>query len=260
MLLALRLAIFLCLPIFLAAILSAQKVTVSQPTVWATKPDIPAFEKIENDRLAAGQRSIDALLAVKGPRTIENTLAPLDDAFHQIGSAANFAGLMEQVHPDSAFRDHATTMLTKASAAFTTISLNHEIYNALAEVDLSKADSATRYYVERQLLQFRLAGVDKDDATRARLKKLSDQATEELSLFERNISDGQKPIPPNSRACPRITSTATNPAPTAKFASPPIIPTHCRSALSPKAKTCAAASRSLSTPAPTRRIRKSSLT
>jgi len=193
-LLAIRLAIILCLPIFLAAVLAAQKVTVSQPTVWATKPDIPAFEKIETDRLAAGQRSIDALLAVKGPRTIENTLAPLDDAFQQIGSAANLAGLMEQVHPDSAFRDHATTMLTKASAAFTAISLNHEIYNALAAVDLSKADSATRYYVERQLLQFRLAGVDKDDATRARLKKLSDQATEELSLFERNISDGQKSI------------------------------------------------------------------
>ena len=194
MLLAIRLAIILCLPIFLAAVLAAQKVTVSQPTVWATKPDIPAFEKIETDRLAAGQRSIDALLAVKGPRTIENTLAPLDDAFQQIGSAANLAGLMEQVHPDSAFRDHATTMLTKASATFTAISLNHEIYNALAAVDLSKADSATRYYVERQLLQFRLAGVDKDDATRARLKKLSDQATEELSLFERNISDGQKSI------------------------------------------------------------------
>jgi thimet oligopeptidase len=194
MLLALRLGIFLCLPIFLVAILSAQKVTVSQPTVWATKPDVPAFEKIENDRLAAGQRSINALLAVKGPRTVENTLAPLDEAFHQIGSAANLAGLMEQVHPDSGFRDHATAMLTRASAAFTAISLNHEIYNALAAVDLSKADSATRYYVERQLLQFRLAGVDKDDATRARLKKLRDQATDEESLFERNISDGQKSI------------------------------------------------------------------
>jgi len=191
---AARLAIFFCLPFALAAILSAQKVTVSQPTIWAAKPDVAAFEKIEAARLAAGQRSIDALLAAKGSRTIENTIVPLDEAFHQINSAAYFAGLMQQVHPDSTFRDHATAMVTKASAALNAIILNHEVYNALAALDLSKVDSATRYYVTRQLLEFRLAGVDKDDATRARLKKLNDQVTEEQSLFDRNISDGQKTI------------------------------------------------------------------
>ena len=91
MMFAARLAIFFCLPLVLSAVLSAQKVTVSQPTIWATKPDVAAFEKIETDRLAAAQRSIDTLLAAKGPRTIENTLAPLDEAFHQINSAAYFA-------------------------------------------------------------------------------------------------------------------------------------------------------------------------
>jgi Zn-dependent oligopeptidase len=194
MFLAARLAIFLCLPFILAAVLSAQNVTVSQPTVWATKPDVAAFEKIENDRLAAAQSSIDTLLTAKAPRTIENTLAPLDEAFHQINSAAYLAGLMEQVHPDATFRDHATAMLTKASAAQTAIALNHEVYSALATIDVSKADATTRYYVQRQLLEFRLAGVDKDDATRARLKKLSDQATEEQSMFDRNISDGQNVV------------------------------------------------------------------
>jgi thimet oligopeptidase len=193
MLLAARIAIF-CLPLLLAAVVSAQKISVSQPTIWATKPDVTAFERIETDRLAAGQRSIDNLLAAKGPRTIENTLAPLDEAFHQINSAAYFAGLMEQVHPDATFRDHATAMLTKASAAQTAIALNDDVYNALAALDLSKVDAATRHYVTRQLLEFRLAGVDKDDATRARLKNLSDQATEEQSMFDRNISDGQKTI------------------------------------------------------------------
>jgi thimet oligopeptidase len=194
MLLAARVAIFFCLPLVLAAVLSAQKITIAQPTIWASQPDITAFEKIETDRLAAGQRSIDNLLAAKGPRTVENTLAPLDEAFHQINSAAYFAGLMEQVHPEAAFRDHATAMLTKASAALTAIALNHDVYNALAALDLSQVDPATRHYVTRQLLEFRLAGVDKDDATRARLKKLNDQATEEQSMFDRNISDGQKTI------------------------------------------------------------------
>jgi thimet oligopeptidase len=172
----------------------AQTVSVAQPTIWAARPDIAAFEKIENDRLAAAQASIDALVAVKDARIIDNTLVPFDEAIRQVNSAAYFAGLLEQVHPDSAFRDHATTMLTKATAAQTAISLNHDVYNALAALDLSHADNATKYYVQRQLLEFRLAGVDKDEATRARLKKLNDQATNEQSAFDRNISDDQKTV------------------------------------------------------------------
>ena len=194
MLLVARLAIFFCLPLFIAAVLSAQSTSVSQPTIWASKPDVAAFEKIENDRLDAGRRAIDTLIAVKGARTVENTLVLFDEAVRQNNSAGYFAGLMEQVDPEATFRDHATAMLTKASAAQTAIALNHDVYNALAGLDLSKADAATRYYVQRQLLEFRLAGVDKDDATRTRLKKLNDQSTEEQSMFDRNISDGQKTI------------------------------------------------------------------
>ena len=167
---------------------------ITQPTVWAAKPDVAAFEKMENDRLAAAQQSIGKLVAVKGQRTIENTLVPFDEAIRQINSTAYLAGLLQQVHPDATYRDHATGMVTKASAAQTALSLNRDVYNALSALDLTRADSATRYYVKRQLLEFRLAGVDKDDATRMRIRKLSDQATEEQSMFDRNISDSQKSV------------------------------------------------------------------
>jgi thimet oligopeptidase len=187
-----RLLLALVLPSLMTTFLSAQRVSVPQPTVWATRPDVPAFEKMENDRLTAAQTSIDKLVAVKGARTIDNTLVLFDEAIRQVNSAAYLAGLLEQVHPDAAFRDHATTMLTKASAAATAINLNHDVYNALAALDLSQADSATKHYVERQLLEFRLAGVDKDDPTRARLKELNDQATEEVSMLDRNIADDKK--------------------------------------------------------------------
>ena len=162
--------------------------------MWAAKPDVAAFEKMENDRLAAAQQSVAKLVAVKGQRTIENTLVPFDEAIRQINSTAYLAGLLQQVHPDATFRDHATAMVTRASAAQTALSLNRDVYNALAALDLSRADNATRYYVKRQLLEFRLAGVDKDDATRMRIRKLSDQATEEQSMFDRNISDSQKSV------------------------------------------------------------------
>lgn len=173
---------------------AGQEISKSQPPLWSSRPDVAGFEKVENDRLASAQRSIDAIVAVKESRNVENTLVPYDEAVRQINAANYFAGFMQQVHPDENFRNHATDMTRKVSAAATALSLNQDVYRALAGLDVSKQDPATRYYVQRQLLEFRLAGVDKDDATRARLKKLNDQLTDEQSMFDRNISDGQKVV------------------------------------------------------------------
>lgn len=64
------------IPIVLAFLTSGafgQDLLKSQPPLWSTKPDIAAFEKSENDRLAVAQRSIEAIVAVKDEHTIENT-------------------------------------------------------------------------------------------------------------------------------------------------------------------------------------------
>jgi thimet oligopeptidase len=177
----------------LVTTLAAQEIPKSQPPLWSTKPDVAAFEKIENDRLAAGQRAIDQIVADKGAHRID-ALALYDEAIRQFNSANYFSSLMEAVHPDSAFRDHATAMTRKVSAAQTALSLNREVYQALSSEHFTTVDPATTYYVERQLLEFRLAGVDKDDATRARLKKLNDELTDEQSMFERNINDEKKTV------------------------------------------------------------------
>ena len=172
----------------------AEELRQAQAPIWSTKPDVTAFEKIENDRLEAAQRSIDKIVAVKGPRTIDNTLSNYDEALRLINAAVYFSSLMEAVHPDAAFRDRATAMTRKASAVQTALSLNRGVYQALAAVPVAHADPATQYYLRRQLLEFRLAGVDKDDAARTRLKVLNDELTEEQSAFERNINDGQKTV------------------------------------------------------------------
>src|SRR6185312_1433596 len=129
--------------------LVAQDTPKIQPTLWAAKPDAAGFEKIENGKLAAAQSAIDAIVVVKGKRTVENTLVPFDEATRQLNSAAYFAGLMENLHPDADFRNHATEMVRKVSAAITAVSLNHDVYQALASLEVSKEDAATRYYVQR---------------------------------------------------------------------------------------------------------------
>jgi thimet oligopeptidase len=180
--------------LILVAGAAAQQAPPSQPPIWSAKPDVAAFEATENAHLAAVDAGIRQIVAVKGARSIENTLAPFDEVTRQLNAASYFAGLMQQVHPDAAFRDRATAMVEKVSAVATALSLNRDVYQALSSLDVASADPATRYYVQRQLLEFRLAGVDKDDATRAQLKKLNDQLTNDQSAFERNIADGQNTV------------------------------------------------------------------
>ena len=123
--------------------LAAQDIK-KQPTVFATKPDIAAFNKIENDRLATAQKFIDQILAVKDARTVDNTLVPYDEAVRELNAAVYFSTLMQQVHPDAGYRDTATAMTTKVSSAQSALSLNRGVYDALSALDVSKADSATR--------------------------------------------------------------------------------------------------------------------
>jgi Zn-dependent oligopeptidase len=78
--------------------------------------------------------------------------------------------------------------------AASALSLNRQVYEALTAIDLEDASPATRHYVERTLLSYRLAGVDKDEATRARLQSLHEKATRLSLEFGRNIQEGAKTI------------------------------------------------------------------
>jgi len=50
----------------------ARDVLSDQPPIWSSKPDVNAFEKIENDRLETAKRSIDRIVAVKGAENLGN--------------------------------------------------------------------------------------------------------------------------------------------------------------------------------------------
>ena len=184
------------LSVALTSMLPAQADTPStlQPSLWAAQPDVAAFDRSIDDHLAKARASIARLVAVKGARTVENSLQPYDDAIRELNTAAYAGDLMSSVHTDEAFRDHATEALVKASALQSEIQLDPRVYHALAAIDTRGADAATQHYVSRQLLQFRLAGVDKDAGTRAELKRLNDALTEQVATYDRNIADDVRRI------------------------------------------------------------------
>jgi thimet oligopeptidase len=176
-------------PLFLLVMVS-HSFSQSDPLhVWVGKLDRPAAEQWVGGHLAQEQKYVDELLAVKGAHTIENTLRPFDNAQNELGIAGSEAGLMYSVAPQKEVRDAGQALTQQIQQAYVTLYLNPDVYRALAAVDLSSADPAARHYVERTLLEYRLAGVDKDAATRAQVKKLQDHITEAALNFGRNVQE-----------------------------------------------------------------------
>ncbi len=149
-------------------------------------------------RLAAHQAALASLLAVEGTRTPENTLRLYDVAVEQLSLAGAQAGILNSVAADKAVRDQAQLEAQNVAMAGSALSLNRAVYDALVAIDLDKANpaagSATRHYLDRTLLQYRLAGVDKDQATRDHLQSLHEKATRLSLEFGRNIQEGGKTI------------------------------------------------------------------
>ncbi len=162
---------------------------------WVAGGDDPVrLEQWVDDRLAAGRASVDRLQAVKGPRTVANTLQPFDEAQNQLALAGNQAYMMFALGRTASLRDKAQALTQKVLDATTQLSLNRDVYDALTAVPLPANDPATRYYLEHTLLEYRLAGVSQDDATRSAIRALQDKIAALTLTFNRNVQDGTQTI------------------------------------------------------------------
>jgi thimet oligopeptidase len=185
----------LLLPILAALAASTAHVAGQQPAsdplhAWAVAKDPAGLEVWINQRLAAEQADIAGLLAVTGPRSVENTLRPYDDAQNELTIAADNAYLLFSLADEAPMRDKGQAMTAKISTAATDLSLDPKVYAALAAVPLPPHSEATQHYLARTLLEYRLAGVDKDEATRTKIRALQDRITALSLAFGRNIADG----------------------------------------------------------------------
>ena len=182
-------AAFWCLPPALA-----QNPTPSTPQdplhAWVQGNDPATLEAWVNQRIDDEKSDVDKLIAVTGPRSVENTLRLYDEAINQLTLAGNNAFLLYSLADAANLRDKAQALTNKINSAATDLSLNQKVYAALAAVPLPSNDPATRHYLERTLLQYRLSGVDKDEDTRKQIRALQDKISDLTLTFGRNVADG----------------------------------------------------------------------
>ncbi|MCE9596089.1 MAG: Zn-dependent oligopeptidase [Planctomycetes bacterium] len=105
-----------------------------------------------------------------------------------IDPARGWSGLWQHTHPDPTLRDAARTLEQELSAFDTELSLDRAVYDRLALLATAKAPTPEEArLVEKSLKEFRRSGVDRDDATRARIRVLSDELVVLGQEFETNV-------------------------------------------------------------------------
>src|SRR6185295_8022020 len=84
----LRVSVLAVLVIALGGPALAQTGATSQP-FWTGMTDTAAFERAMDARLARAKTILDGMLAIKGVRTIENTLRPYDDVLLELDAVGS---------------------------------------------------------------------------------------------------------------------------------------------------------------------------
>lgn len=125
----------------------------------------------------------------KGNGEFIDTLNLYNELLINIDRGLSQASLMAQVHPDEQKRKEAESCEQEISNFMTELSLDKDIYDALAAGEKIKLKEDEKRLLDHTLRDFRRAGVDKDDKTRARIKKIKEELVKIGQQFDQNIRE-----------------------------------------------------------------------
>ncbi|MCU0700644.1 MAG: M3 family metallopeptidase, partial [Myxococcaceae bacterium] len=173
----------------------ATTVTMPQlPKAASLLAATPASFKAACDE--ALERTKDAIAALKRlpPQDDRRRLELYDEATTSLANAGARAGLSREVHPDAAFREVAEACEQRLEALSVELSQDRALYDALVAVDTKGLDAVTVHWLSKTLREFRRAGVDRDEATRERVRALNETLVKLGQSFGRNIRDDVRTV------------------------------------------------------------------
>lgn len=142
-------------------------------------------------------RELVTAFKAEPPQTALEVLRAWNDIQLELSNAGAVAGVYSEVHPDGAVRDAADSAMQRLDAFSTDLGMDarvFEIIDGAAQGDLSALGADASRLLARTLRDFRRSGVDKDDATRARLAELAEQELRTSQEHSKNIREGVRSI------------------------------------------------------------------
>lgn len=123
----------------------------------------------------------------KSKDTFLKTLNQYNDILVHLDVALNQANLLTDVHPDAKVRKDAELCEQEASSFVTDLSLDKDLYEAIKSGGKEALDASAARLVEHTVRDFERSGVDKDDATRKKIKDLRAELVTIGQEFGQNI-------------------------------------------------------------------------
>lgn len=172
----------------------------SSQTAWPTPEDKEAAAYIEQCQTDYTQILMHLGELQDAGRAFETPalLTSINAIDMLLDKQMNLSSLYANVSPNAAVRENAEVCEQKFVTLISEISLSRPLYDRLAAVDISLLDALDRRYVEHMLRDFKRSGVDKDEATRNKIKKLNEEINQIGQAFDKNIRDGSRTFELNS--------------------------------------------------------------
>lgn len=178
------------------AVLLAGLCLLSSPALAAPPPILsgsPSAAQI-NERcdwfvknLAAAREALEKL---SGPAAVDNVLRDYDAIYELIGAGIGEATFWREVAVSADARDAAQKCEVGMYGEGNRLGLSRPVFDRLKAIP-KPSDASTALYLKRQIETFERAGVGLDEAGRAKMQTVSDEASGLSSKFESNIPKGQ---------------------------------------------------------------------
>lgn len=124
----------------------------------------------------------------------DEVLRTWNDVHVAMANASAIGSLFSEVHPDKAVRDRAEEVVQAVQKLDTDLGLDTELYAVFAGLDPQGLDADSTRVLEHTLRDFRRAGVDRDEATRDRLRALNEKAVLLSQDFSKTIREDVRSI------------------------------------------------------------------
>ncbi|NPC70413.1 Zn-dependent oligopeptidase [Corallococcus exiguus] len=158
------------------------------------------FRRASEEALSKARDGIARLKTLPASTPPREVLELFDESSAALDDAAARASVVRHTHPEVALREAAEAAEQAIENLANDIRMDRGVYDVLAAVSLANEDAATRKWMEKVLRDFRRAGVDRDEATRARVKALQEELVRIGQEFSRNISQDTRKVslPPSA--------------------------------------------------------------
>jgi thimet oligopeptidase len=153
--------------------------------------ELAGFQRAVRAAIERVRAGVEAFVELPRAASCATVLRAFDRLLAPLNGVEGRVGLYVHVHPDATVRAACEELEQEIAALRTELSLHRGLFDRLAALDPEDApDTGARRVLEHALRDFRRSGVDRDEATRARITELQEELVRVGQEFDRNIVTG----------------------------------------------------------------------